>query len=103
MRSWIEWRTGQGAVGVDPLVYFGDLPGRDSPQVSACRALGSIFRRAGLNAEPDLCPRSITFWAGHMAFDAAETAKLEAAARAMGISSLDRAARRIDYSWNEAA
>lgn len=102
MRSWIEWRCDQGALEGDPLVYFGDLPGKDSPQVSACRALGSIFRRAGLNGEPDLSPRSITFWAGRLAFDSARTAKLETAAKSMGIASLDRAAQRIDYTWETA-
>jgi hypothetical protein len=91
------------AAGTDddqPLVYSGAKPGQASPQASVCVALHSVMRRAGLHKERDLCPRSIAFWAGRRAFDSAETTKVEAAARAMGIKSLDKAARRVDYSWD---
>jgi hypothetical protein len=83
-----------------PLVYAGALADSPSPQASTCVAIRSILRRSGLSNEPDLHPRSIIYWAGKQAFDNAETDKIEAAARAMGISSLDRAAQRIDYSWD---
>jgi site-specific recombinase XerC len=102
IRAFITERLTQGATESDPLIYFGLKPGDASPQASVCRALQSIFQRAGLNAEPDLVPRSIGFWAGHEAFEAAPQKKLEVAANTMGIRSLDKAAMRIDYSWEEA-
>lgn len=83
-----------------PLTYAGALPDSPSPQASTCVAVRSIMRRSGLDREPDLHPRSIVYWAGRKAFDHAETDKVEAAARAMGLSSLDQAAQRIDYSWD---
>ncbi len=98
-RAWVKARLDAGAAPSDPLVYFGDKPEGASSQVSVCRALDSIFRRAGLGKERDLKPRSIGFWAGRQAFEAATEYRLEAAANAMGIKSLDKAARRIDHSW----
>jgi hypothetical protein len=85
----------------DSIVYAGlQKYGDVSPTASMCQSLSEIFRRAGLDRERDLRPSSITFWAGRQAFDAADEHQLEAAARTMGLKSLDKAARRIDYSWD---
>lgn len=101
IRAWIKSRLADCATAADPLVYYGAKPDGASPQASVCSALHSVFRRAGLSREPDLAPRSIAFWAGRQAFEAADDRKLEVAAIAMGIRSLDKAAARIDYSWEE--
>jgi integrase/recombinase XerC len=100
LKSTVKSRIDAGVPDDQPLVYFGDKPDEDSPQASVCKALSSIMRRAGLYAEPDLTVRSIGFWAGRQAFEAADTDPVVAAARAMGIKSLDRAASRIDYTWD---
>ncbi len=62
-------------------------------QVSTCRAIGVILLRAGLVAEPDVRPASVAGWAGRMMFE--RTGRIEDAAVAMGVRSLDRAARLI--------
>lgn len=95
----MKLRFDAGAAPSDLLVYFGDKPEGAGPQVSVCRALDPTFRSAGLAKERDLEPRSIGCWAGRQAFEAATEYRLEAAANAMGIKSLDKAARRIDHSW----
>ena len=67
--------------------------------MTVCRALDAIFRRAGLAKERDLNSSAVAFWAGRQAFEAATEYRLEAAASATGIRSLDKAASRIDHSW----
>lgn len=100
MATLMRDRRAAGIADTEPLVYFGDKADEASGQASTCSALHSVMRRAGLHKEADFSPRSIGFWAGRQAFDAADTAKVEAAAKAMGIKSLDKAARRVDYSWD---
>ncbi len=96
----VRRRRSVGIADAAPLTYSGSLPDSTSPQAATCVSIQKIMRRAGLDREPDLHPRSIIYWSGRNAFDLAPTDKVEAAARAMGISSLDTAARRIDYSWD---
>jgi len=100
MAMWVRDRRNSGVPDEAPLTYGGTLPETASPQASTCVAFRSIMRACGLDREQDLRPRSIIYWAGRQAFDQAETERIEAAARAMGVSSLDRAARQIDYSWD---
>lgn len=101
IRRTIRDRRQQGIPDSTPLVYSGTKGEEASGQASICGAMRSIVQRAGLGKEPDFSPRSVAFWAGRQAFDAASSAKIEAAARAMGITSLDKAARRVDYSWDQ--
>jgi hypothetical protein len=101
IRRAIQERRKQGIPDSTPLVYSGCKDEEASGQASICVAMRSIVKRAGLGNEPDFSPRSVSFWAGRQAFDAAPDAKIEAAARAMGITSLDKAARRVDYSWDQ--
>ena len=71
---------------------------RAAGQASTCRAISSVLVRAGLAGQPDVRPASIAGWAGRRVFD--ETGSIEAAARAMGVRSLDRAARLIGLDWS---
>jgi integrase/recombinase XerC len=79
-----------------PLVY-GGAGSAESRQASSCQAIGETLRRAGLVTEPDVRPLSVAAWAGAHVF--AETGRIEAAARALGVRSLDGAARLIDFDW----
>jgi len=86
----------------DSIVYAGTQKRGDvSPTASMCQSISEVFRRAGLNKEGDLRPASVAFWAGRQAFEAANDRKLEAAALALGLKSLDKAAHKIDYTWDQ--
>ena len=84
-------------VGEGSLVYAGtdDAVG----QVSTCRAIGVVLLRAGLASEPDVRPASVAAWAGWAVFE--KTGRIEDAAVAMGMRSLDRAARLIGLSLTQ--
>ena len=86
-------RTGDHST---PLVY-GGAGSAESRQASSCQAIGETLRRAALATEPDVRPLSVAAWAGAQVF--AETGRIEAAARALGVRSLDGAARLIDLDW----
>jgi len=86
----------QSAPATTLLVYEGD-GSLESRQASCCAAISDTLRRAGLAQEPDIRPVSIAAWAGKKVFD--ETGKIEAAAQALGVRSLDRAARLIGWDW----
>lgn len=68
-------------------------------QASTCRAISSVLVRAGLAGQPGVRPASVAGWAGRCVFD--RTGRIEDAARAMGVRSLDRAARLIGLDWSE--
>lgn len=81
-----------------PLLYRGNGT-RDVGQVSSCIALTDVLRRAGLADEPDVRPASIVAWAGRRILE--ETGRIDEVARRLGMRSLDRTARFIDWSWSE--
>jgi integrase/recombinase XerC len=87
---------GPAAGPATPVVYEGD-GSAESRQVSCCVAISDTLRRAGLAGEPDVRPVSIAAWAGKQVFQ--ETGQIEAAARVLGVRSLDRAARLIGWDW----
>lgn len=68
-------------------------------QASTCRAISSVLVRAGLAGQPGVRPASVAGWAGRRVFD--RTGRIEEAARAMGVRSLDRAARLIGLDWSD--
>jgi integrase/recombinase XerC len=80
-----------------PLAYAGDGRGI-AGQVSTCRAIGSVLLRSGLSAESDVRPMSVAAWAGRGVLE--RTGSIEAAALAMGVRSLDRAARLVGHDWS---
>lgn len=89
-------------IGHDPdpetrLVYAGSGSAH-SRQASSCQAIGETLRRAGLGGEADVRPISVAGWAGARIH--AETGRVEAAARTLGVRSLDRAARLIGLDWH---
>lgn len=79
------------------LVYRGS-GGENSGQVAVSLAITQIFTRAGLATDPGVRPMSITAWAGRRIL--AETGRIDEVARRLGIRSLDRAARLIDFEWS---
>lgn len=89
-------RRRAGEIGDGALAYTGQGQGI-AGQVSTCRVISSVLVRAGLAGEPDVRPSSVSAWAGRCEFE--RTARIEDAARVMGVRSLDRAARLIGESW----
>ena len=96
-----EWGTGAverqlSLLSAGSLVYSGS-GSSNAGQVSTCRALGQVLLRAGLGGDRRVRPSSIAGWAGRRVFD--ETGRVEDAARALGVRSLDSAARMIGLDW----
>jgi integrase/recombinase XerC len=81
-----------------PLVYEGG-DRRDGGRVSTSLALLDVLRRAGLGDEPGVRPGSIAAWAGRRVL--AEAGRIDEAARAMGLRSLDRTAEVVGWDWLE--
>ena len=79
-----------------PLVYSGRSPG-GAGQVSGASALVDVLTRAGLHHEPDVRPGSVAAWAGRRVLE--ETGRIDCAARALGVRSLDRAAVIVGWDW----
>ncbi|MFE9060928.1 hypothetical protein [Streptomyces violaceusniger] len=66
-------------------------------QARVCVALRDVLKRIGLGADPAVRPASITAYAGWETFNA--TGRIEAAARHLGMTSLDSTAALIGYQW----
>lgn len=79
-----------------PLVYSGRSPS-GAGQVAGASALVDVLTRAGLHQEPDVRPGSVAAWAGRRVLD--ETGRIELAAKALGVRSLDRAAGIVGWDW----
>jgi integrase/recombinase XerC len=79
-----------------PIIYEG-RGSAESQQASACMAISDTLTAAGLAGERDVRPLSIAAWRGRQVFD--ETDSIEGAALALGVRSLDRAARLIGHDW----
>jgi len=82
-----------------PLVYRGQSPS-GAGQVAGASALIDVLTRAGLHDETDVRPGSVAAWAG--AGVLAETGRIECVAAALGVCSLDQAARIIGWDWKQA-
>jgi integrase/recombinase XerC len=81
-----------------PIVYAGGDPA-GAGQVAACAAIQEVLVRAGLGDEPDVRASSVAAWAGRRIL--AESGRIDAVARRLGLKSLDRAARIIAWEWLE--
>jgi len=79
-----------------PLVYAGRAPA-GAGQVAGATALVDVLTRAGLHHEPDVRPGSVAAWAGRRVLD--ETGRIDLAAQALGVRSLDRAAGIVAWDW----
>jgi len=86
-----------GEVAAGAVAYSGS-GASNAGQVSTCRAISSVLVRAGLAGESGVRPASAAGWAGRRVFDT--TGRIEDAAQAMGVRSLDRAARLIGLDWS---
>ena len=79
-----------------PLVYSGRSPS-GAGQVAGASALVDVLTRAGLHREPDVRPGSVAAWAGRRVLD--KTGRIDLAAKALGVRSLDRAAGIVGWDW----
>lgn len=79
-----------------PIVYSGRSPS-GAGQVSGAAAIVDVLTRAGLHQEPDVRPGSVAAWAGRRVLE--ETGRIEVAAEALGVRSLDQAARIVGWDW----
>lgn len=82
--------------GGRPLIYTG-RGNPESKQAASCIAIADTLVRAGFGNEPDVRPGSVVAWAGQRIFE--QTGRIEEVALRLGIRSLDRAARFIDFDW----
>lgn len=80
-----------------PIAYAGEGRGI-AGQVATCRAISTVLLRAGLAGESDVRPMSVAGWAGRRVLE--ESGSIERAALAMGVRSLDRAARLVGHDWS---
>ncbi|MFN2488140.1 MAG: integrase [Actinomycetota bacterium] len=80
-----------------PLIYEGS-GSLESRQASSCLAISQTLQAAGLSADRDLRPTSVTAWAGVRIFE--ETGAIDEVARRLGMRSLDRAASLIGWDWH---
>lgn len=85
--------AGNGDFGV---VYGGFAIGK-SPSVSVGAAVHEVLVLSGLNRLPNVRPLSVPFWAGATAFET--TGRVDVAANVMGLTSLDRTAQALGWTW----
>lgn len=88
----------RGANDSTLLIYEGDGSPK-SRHASSCLAISDTLIAAGCGSERDVRPLSVAAWAGARVF--ADTELIEAAAVALGVRSLDRAARLIGWDWRD--
>lgn len=99
-----EWGTAQlhrhlsnSVADTSAPVLHGRAASGPLPQSSAVRTVSDTLTRAGLDRTSGVRPTSIAGWAGRAIFD--ETGRLDLAAAALGMRSLDRTARLIGWDW----
>ncbi|MFJ4964305.1 hypothetical protein ACIP6P_17940 [Streptomyces sp. NPDC088729] len=91
--------TAQDAEATTARLAVSAVPGSDaSLQARSCVALGDLLRRIGLGTDPHVKPASVTARAAVEAFQS--KGRIEAAARRLGLRSLDRAAAVAGYAWH---
>jgi integrase/recombinase XerC len=81
------------------LAYRG-ASGGETPRSVSAQGLRETLERAGLITQGGVAPGSLTGWAGLQVFET--TGRIEAVALALGVRSLDAAARMIGWDWAEA-
>jgi integrase/recombinase XerC len=102
-----EWGIEQLALRVKMLVADGGTPNsplirgknasRRSGQTQSCNAISEVLKLASLDREHGVSPASLANWRGRQIFD--DTGRIEEAARALGIGSLDSTAAAIGHEW----
>ena len=89
-------RASKGVDQQSALVYGGS-GNAESRRSWSSQALRETIERAGLRDDPDVRPASLAAWAGRRVFN--DTGRIELVARALGVRSLDTAARIIALDW----
>jgi integrase len=69
----------------------------ESRRAHSSQAIREALQRAGLTDDPHVRPASLAAWAGRKAL--CSTGRIDVAARALGMRSLDGAARLIGWDW----
>jgi integrase len=100
-----EWGTAQiarhirglGEVERDTVLGYGGSGNLESRRSFSCQAIRETLQRAGLTGDPYVRPASLTAWAGVCVMRT--TRRIEAVATALGVRSLDAAARLIEWDW----
>jgi len=82
------------------LTYRGSV-NPESRRAHSSQAIRETLRRAGLTTDPYVRPASLASWAGRQVLSA--TGRIDRAARALGIRSLDGAAQLIGWDWTATA
>jgi len=78
------------------LTYRGSV-NPESRRPHSSQAIRETLQRVGLTTDPYVRPASLAAWAGRQVLCA--TGRIDAAARALGMRSLDGAARFIGWDW----
>jgi len=78
------------------LTYRGSV-NPESRRAHSSQAIRESLQRAGLTTDPYVRPASLAAWAGRQVLYA--TGHIDAAARALGMRSLDSAARFVGWDW----
>ncbi|MDP9334400.1 MAG: hypothetical protein M3Q30_14015 [Actinomycetota bacterium] len=101
-----EWGAGQVARHLRHLstdlnsataVAYAGSGNLESRRSFSCQAIRETLQRVGLTNDPYVRPASLTAWAGVQVMR--ETGRIEAVALALGVRSLDAAARVIGWDW----
>jgi integrase len=100
-----EWGTsqlarhvrGRGNVTRDTALAYAGFGNLETQRSFSCQAVRETLQRAGLTGDPYVRPASLTGWAGVNVMRT--TLRIEAVATALGVRSLDAAARVIGWDW----
>jgi integrase/recombinase XerC len=82
--------------GAASLTYLGTT-NPESRRAHSSQAIRETLQRAGLTSDPSVRPQSLAAWAGRCVLS--ETGRIELAAQALGMRSLDGAARFVGWDW----
>jgi site-specific recombinase XerC len=88
-----------GNVDVATTVAYAGSGNGESRRSFSCQAIRETLQRAGLTGDRQVRPASLTGWAGVQVMR--ETGHIEAVAVALGVRSLDAAARTIAWDWTQ--
>ncbi len=96
-RAQVErWLRELGPTNEAELLFGGRYSSLGSRYSAVSATLSGILRRAGVSS-PEVRPLSVAGWAGRRIW--LETGRIELAAAALGMHSLDRAARLVGWDW----
>jgi len=88
---------GLGNVECDSALAYAGSGNLESRRSFSCQAIRETLQRAGLTNDPHVRPASLTAWAGVGVMRT--TRRIELVAVALGVRSLDAAARVIGWDW----